>query len=61
MIRSSLLDRFALEDSIEVYFVFFLSYIVFSMNFRTLHNFLELKQKKETKNAVHSVGPVFGP
>jgi hypothetical protein len=32
------LDRFALEDSIEVYFVFFLSYIVFSTNFRTLYN-----------------------
>jgi hypothetical protein len=38
MIRSSLLDRFDLEDSIEVYFVFFLSYIVFSTNFRTLYN-----------------------
>jgi hypothetical protein len=29
MIRSSLLDRFALEDSIEVYFVFFEFYFIY--------------------------------
>jgi hypothetical protein len=39
MIRSSLLDRFALEDSIEVYFVFFLICLQIYMNFGSLKGF----------------------
>jgi hypothetical protein len=49
MIKSNLLDIFALEDFIEVYFIFFLSYIVFSTNFRTLYSFLELNTKKKNQ------------
>jgi hypothetical protein len=44
------------------FILYFLSYIVFSMDFRTLYNFLELNQKKiNRKNIAHNVMPVFGP
>jgi hypothetical protein len=53
MIRSSLLDRFALEDSTEVYFVFFSSYIVFYTSLEIQTNSLEFileKQIQKLKN-----------
>jgi hypothetical protein len=33
MIRSILLDRYVLEDSLEIYFIFFLSSMLFSTHF----------------------------
>jgi hypothetical protein len=63
MIRSSLLDRFALEDSTEVYFVFFELYSIL-YKFRNSNKFPGIyigKTNSEIEKQGTVVGPQFGP
>jgi hypothetical protein len=60
---SSLLQRPSEKDSKKIYFDF-LSFILFSTNFRTLKEFLEVilkNRKSESGKSRNSTGTVFGP
>jgi hypothetical protein len=57
MMRSNSLDRFALDDSIEVYFVFFWASFCFLQIFEVYTKFLEYNENKKSKNPPHSAGP----
>jgi hypothetical protein len=56
MIWSCSLDIFPLEDSIEVYFVFFWASFCFLQIFKVYTKFLEYNEKQK-KNPPHSAGP----
>jgi hypothetical protein len=61
MIRSILLDRYALEDSLEIYFMFFWVVLYFLCIFEVYMKFWEYKRKQKFKTRAHSAGPQRGP
>jgi hypothetical protein len=56
MIRSSSLDRFALEDSIEVYFLYFELHFVFYKFFKFIPIFWNTMKNQKSINPPHGVG-----
>jgi hypothetical protein len=61
MIRSILLDRYALEDSLEIYFIFFEYHVIFYafLNFLQFSEIINENQKWENRRTV--VGWHFSP
>jgi hypothetical protein len=53
LILSSLVPKFTLKDSIKIYFIFSEIYL-FSMHFRILLDFLEIKKETKIKNRENS-------